>query len=226
MNIVALCDTWLKKRHDVQADKLAATEKVFVQKGKIYNCDKIEERSLEVDNTDHTFIELSYGAGNWFVYNEHWEFPWTKQVVVNNKVVVYDKINWSDFAEPISRYFTVGEVALYQQERLPKTETIKKNAYLLAQELDKVRDWWGSGLLVNSWYRPSAVEKRVGGTGANHPFGYAADIRPAIGSVIDLEKRFEKEWFVTGKWKGGFGRGAKRKGFVHLDLRKRRIWDY
>lgn len=225
MKIIALCDTWLKKKHDVQADQLDTTEKVFVQKDRVYNCEKIEERALQVANTNHSFVELSHNSGSWYIYNEHWELPWTKPLVTPNNTVIYEKIDWTDFAEPISKYFTVGEVALYQQERLPTTETIKKNAYRIAQELDKVREWWGSGLLVNSWYRPHHVEQRVGGSGANHPYGYAVDIRPAVGSVHDLQHKFGKEWYNTGRWKGGYGRGS-RKGFIHLDLRHKRVWDY
>jgi uncharacterized protein YcbK (DUF882 family) len=95
----------------------------------------------------------------------------------------------------------------------------------LAKELDKVREWWGSGLRVTSWYRPPHAESAAKGSFANHPYGFAVDIAPVNGSVQELQRRFEAEWYRTGKWKGGFGRGAK-KGFIHLDLRNRRIWDY
>lgn len=134
-------------------------------------------------------------------------------------------INWYNFDCKISKYFTVGEVALRQNERIPTNPQHQANAIKMALKLDEIREWWGSPLLVNSWYRPPHVERRVGGSGANHPFGYAVDFRPAQGSVWTLQRRFEDEWYNTGKWQGGFGRGAK-KNFLHLDLRHRRIWDY
>lgn len=134
-------------------------------------------------------------------------------------------INWKDFNCKISKYFTVGEVSLHQNERIVTNKQHQSNAIKLANELDKIREWWGSGLIVTSWYRPPAVEKRIGGSGYSHPYGLAVDFKPASGSVWDLQRRFEKEWYNTGKWKGGFGRGAK-KGFIHCDLRDKRCWDY
>lgn len=134
-------------------------------------------------------------------------------------------INWKDFDCKVSKYFTVGEVSLYQAERIITNKQHQSNAIRLALELDKVREWWGSGLIVTSWYRPPSVERRIGGSGYSHPFGLAVDFKPANGSIWDLQKRFEKEWYNTNKWKGGFGRGAKR-GFAHLDLREKRVWNY
>jgi putative chitinase len=143
-------------------------------------------------------------------------------------------VNWSDFTCKVSTYFTTGEVAqglnnrgqyIQYRERIPTNKTHQQNAIRLAKELDKVREWWNDSLLVTSWYRPPAVERRVGGSGYSHPFGLAADIRPANGLVKLFQQRFEKEWYNTGKWNGGFGRGW-RKGFIHCDLRNRRSWDY
>jgi uncharacterized protein YcbK (DUF882 family) len=145
--------------------------------------------------------------------------------LLNKASVKSPIINWNDFNSKISKYFTVGEVSLRQAERLVTNKQHQSNAIRLALELDKVREWWGSPLIVTSWYRPPAVERRIGGSGYSHPFGLAADIKPASGSVWDLQRKFEKEWYNTGKWKGGFGRGSKR-GFIHLDLRERRVWNY
>ena len=134
-------------------------------------------------------------------------------------------VNWKDFNSKVSKYFTVGEVALMQGDRIPKDSKHQANVLRLAAELDKVREWWGSPLVVTSWYRPPHVEKAVGGSGYSHPFGLAADIKPAKGSVVDFQNRFKAEWFDRRLWPGGFGLGAK-KGFIHLDLKNRRIWDY
>lgn len=134
-------------------------------------------------------------------------------------------IDWSDFDSKISEFFTVGEVALHQKDRLPKDPKHRENAIKLAVKLDAIRKWWDSPIIVTSWYRPPHVERAIRGSFANHPFGFAADIKPSNGSIWDFQRRFESEWYNSGKWVGGFGRGAK-KGFIHLDLRHRRSWNY
>lgn len=136
-----------------------------------------------------------------------------------------DKISWSNFDSKVSKYFTVGEVALNQKDRIPVNPEHRRNIVRLAKLLDQVREWWGSPIRVTSWYRPPHVERRVGGSFHTHPFGLAADIAPANGRIAEFQNRFEKEWYQTGKWKGGFGRGAK-KGFVHLDTKNKRVWNY
>jgi putative chitinase len=137
-------------------------------------------------------------------------------------------VDWNNFNSRVSVYFTVGEVCNYETRRIPTDITIKNRILDLAQDLDKVREWWGSAIVSNSWYRPPEVEREVGGSGANHPYGFAADIRPAYGSIWDFQSRFEREWYWPGKWKGGFGKGAN-KGFIHLDKRNwgsPRTWNY
>ena len=46
---------------------------------------------------------------------------------------------------------------------------------------------------------------------------------------MGLERMIERDFYNAGEWNGGFGRGAVRRGFVHLDLNKdfgKRIWNY
>jgi GH24 family phage-related lysozyme (muramidase) len=230
--ITALLDTWLKKDWKKQASQLDDTEKVFVPKEKSYFFEELTENSLETEALEqvrHAKIKLAYGAGEWYLFIEHWKFPWSENTtLIFSDLPEWDDVEWDNWTSPVSKYFTAGEVALYQKERIPTNKTIQQNIIQIARKIDQVRDWWGSPFLVNSWYRPPQVEQRVGGTGANHPYGFAVDIRPNEGSIWDLQSRFEREWFDTGKWQGGFGRGAK-KGFIHLDLRKPnnpRKWNY
>ena len=133
------------------------------------------------------------------------------------------QIDWSNFEAKVSRYFTVGEVTKYEQQRIPQSDEIKENIFVLAQELDKVREAWGSPILVNSWYRPPEVNAAVGGARrSQHLYGTAADVRPANGEIL----RFQR-WLDLGIWQErALGYGASR-GFVHLDLREGRIrWHY
>jgi len=130
--------------------------------------------------------------------------------------------DWGNFKSKVSKYFTVGEVSQNSRERIVYNTVHQANVLRLAAELDKVREAWGHPIGVTSWYRPPAVERRVRGSFANHPFGFAADIYPlGGGSIWAFERWLDKFW---GR-KGGLGYGAK-KGFVHVDLRHYRRWNY
>lgn len=225
--ITALAQTWLKKDYRFSADDLSDDRKVKVEPGKNYKVESCEERDADTEMGGHFRIDLAHGGGTWYIFGEHWQLPW--QVVIDNppaNVPEWNEVNWSDWSQPVSKYFTVGEVTLRSRERIPTQTEIKKNIIKIARKMDEIREWWDAPLAVNSWNRPWAVNTRIGSRAPNHPGGYAVDFRPLKGgSVWDLQKRFEDEWYNTGKWQGGFGRGAK-KGFIHIDLRGRRIWNY
>ena len=228
--IEALGDTWLKKDWKKQASELDDTQKAFVGKGKSYPIQKFQEASLETELAGHALVKLGNGSGQWYLFQKHWQFPWTQQSHKPTLVSLpeWNQVNWQNWSSPVSRYFNVGEVTLCQTRRIVRDTNYQQNVIKIARQLDEVRQWWGSAILVSSWYRPPCVEREVGGSGANHPFGFAVDLYPAQGSIWDFQSRFEQEWYNAGKWQGGFGRGANR-GFVHLDLNPRlgrRIWHY
>lgn len=234
-------DTWLKKSWQSQASDLADNEKVFVKQGKVYQGGLLEfehdpsNDQLQVSGSfseqhGHFQLDMSVnGAGIWFLYGEHWEFADTDIIAPKGGYALpskWEDINWSAMSNPVSRYFTVGEVALNQTARIPTEDAVKANIFKMAQRMDEIREWWGHPLGINSWYRPWHINRAVGSRAPNHPEGTGVDFRPlAGGSVQDMQRRFEQEWFNAGKWQGGFGRGA-RKGFVHLDLRGIRKWNY
>ena len=138
-------------------------------------------------------------------------------------------INWQDMNARVSRYFTVGEVTQKDRRRIPRAGSQEeKNILLLAQELDKVRDAWGSPIGVTSWYRPNSpidINAEVGGVpNSQHITGRAADIYTLDGR----DQQFE-HWLDTVAWKDralGYGVAAGR-GFTHVDLRSGNIrWPY
>ena len=125
-------------------------------------------------------------------------------------------INWRNPDQLISKYFSVREVTQGDPRRIPAPgSTEEQNILLLAKELDKVRAEWGSAIGVTSWYRPTAVNREVGGvSNSQHINGGAADIYSADGR----DQAFES--FFNQHWGGAVGYGvAAGRGFTHVDLR-------
>lgn len=134
-------------------------------------------------------------------------------------------LDWYDMSSKVSKYFTVGEVTNNETRRIPRSADVCNNILTLAKELDKIREAWGSPIIVTSWYRPYSVNKSVGGSRySQHLTGRAVDIYPANGKGLEFEK-----WLDNVAWKDkalGYGQKAGRN-FTHLDLRQGRIrWNY
>jgi uncharacterized protein YcbK (DUF882 family) len=135
------------------------------------------------------------------------------------------QINWQDFRAPVSKFFIVGEVTNFDPRRIPaRGSDVERAVLALAQELDKVRIAWGSGIGVTSWYRPAAINRAVGGVyNSQHILGSAADIYPLDGREYEFELWLDKYW---GNRALGYGQMSDR-GFTHVDLRGGRIrWNY
>jgi uncharacterized protein YcbK (DUF882 family) len=126
------------------------------------------------------------------------------------------QIDWSNFHCKISQYFTVGEVTKGDSRRIPtRGSQVETNILTLAREMDKIRRDWGRPIGVTSWYRPSSVNRSVGGvSNSQHIEGSAADIYTMDGD----EENFER--FISRHWGGAVGYGvASGRGFTHIDLR-------
>jgi putative chitinase len=138
----------------------------------------------------------------------------------NKNDMTKTQINWRNPNQKISELFIVGEVTKGDARRIPQSGgDIERNILQLALELDKIRFEWGSPILVNSWYRPPAVNRAVGGSpNSQHLYGRAADIRPVDpGRLVKFQAWLDQHWY------GGLGYGAAR-GFVHLDMRNNKGW--
>lgn len=226
--------TYLKK-NPLQARFLASNQKKEVKPDKIYG---VEKYSFDY-KSGHYHITLTHQAGDWYIFPEHWYMTWEDGDEILERKPDGDvsdqpfserpelkgktNIQWNNFQEQISKYFTVGEVTRNDIRRIPTDLMTIRNIYALAKELDKVREEWGSPIIVTSWYRPPGINKAVGGaTNSQHIRGSAVDIYPANGNLLALQRWLDKEAWVD----KALGYGAPR-GFVHLDMRKGNIrWNY
>ena len=215
-----------------------------IEKGREFDVEFTEQENDDHEapqSHGHFHIEIGFGAGEWWAFAEHWDLE--SQVIIETPPAVlpeWNQINWNDWKSPVSKYFTVGEVTNMSRARIPKNDRdpvtgatlsetlVKQNIVKVARRLDDIRDAWGP-IGVNSWLRPWPINRRIGSRSSNHPQGSGVDIRCLRGDTIGLERMIERDYYNAGKWDGGLGRGARRRGFVHLDLNPeygRRVWNY
>ena len=223
MLLYAKKDTYIKlKGQGSQASELHDTEKFELLKGE----------SLAINWTrefgDHIKFELETplkGRYNWYIYKPHAKFKKGNEKDVkypipeSNGLDPVQDIDWNNPQSEISKYFRVYEVTQHDKRRIPKNPEHIENILKLAKEVDKIRQEWGSGLIVTSWYRPDRpinINKAVGGVGnSKHIPGLGIDIAPANRDYAGFRK-----FILQMGWKGGVGDGVSTgKGFMHLDAR-------
>lgn len=201
LKLTALTDTFLKKQ-PAQSFDLHDSDKASVKAGRVYTANSLTDLATDA----HSKVQLSHDAGEWYIYTPHWDISYV------NELPTFQEINWSDMSARVSEYFTVGELLRYDRARIPTTHEAQANIFKLALELDKIREAWGSPIIVTSGYRPPSVNARVGGVrNSRHIFGDAADISPTY-NLSGFQTWLDARWF------GALGYGA-RKGFVHIDMR-------
>ncbi len=132
--------------------------------------------------------------------------------------MIYRAINWNDFDSRITPNFTVGEVSNWSANRVVSDPRIADNAIRLARELQKARDFIGRPILINSWYRPPAVNTAIGGaTNSQHLTANAADIRCPDLAYDKFLALFRSDW-------DGYLFSYPLSKFLHVDLRVGSGW--
>lgn len=90
-----------------------------------------------------------------------------------------------------SKYFTWGEALFLKQMNAYAYPTIPQAAEIekLAMKLDEIRDYFNRPIKVNSWLRPDAYNKLIGGaTFSHHRLGSAVDFE-----VIGLDAEYVRQ---------------------------------
>lgn len=197
----AVVETYLKKEPK-QVSALASAETSLAPKGKRYAVMSYKECAADA----HAEVELGSGAGTWFIFEPHW-----RKTGLGGEATAL-VVDWNDFDCRVMPHLTVGEILQFDKRRVPPpNSSVVARLMRTALEYQKVREAWGRGLGVTSFYRPEPINSQVGGVpGSKHTTGEAMDIYPTDRS---LESFYQ---WIRVRWRGGLGDGRYR-GFIHLD---------
>lgn len=132
------------------------------------------------------------------------------------------------FSAKLTPHIAIGEFALNQEERRFAADYQIKTATELAEFLEKVRaHFGGKPLIITSGYRPSSVNRMVGGASSSEHLFDAPDVG-AVDFYIEGADIYKVQEYCDKHWPYSVGYGAP-KGFLHLGIRKGRPrvrWNY
>ena len=126
----------------------------------------------------------------------------------------------------LTNNFTKSEFDCKSGEEMPLD--VLENVKLLAIQLQKIRDYVGKPIRINSAYRSEAHNKAIGGVKTSqHKLGKAADI--TIDTFTPDEVVSIIENMLTNEMLGGFYIGGlgSYNTFTHVDIRdKKARWNF
>lgn len=97
----------------------------------------------------------------------------------------------------LSPHFTLGEATVTNQpyDNSPDSDEDLATLQRTAMRLEVIREFLGGPILINSWYRSTAVNNAVGGVAdSQHKLGEAVDFRcPTFGSPFKICKALESK---------------------------------
>ena len=137
--------------------------------------------------------------------------------------VFFPKVGWVSAGNPVhpGGHFNWGEFTK-NLSRVPQNEIVINQIARLAYYLEDIRSLFGNPtIIINSGYRPPAINSAVGGaSNSQHLYGAAADI------VVSGIKPSEV-YIRLNSWHGSKGGLASSSSFTHVDLRGYRArWSY
>lgn len=134
----------------------------------------------------------------------------------------------SPFSARLTPHISIGEFALYKEDRRFAADYQIKTATELAEFLEKVRaHFGGKPLIITSGYRPPTINRMVGGASSSEHLYDAPDVG-AVDFYIEGADIYKVQEYCDKHWPYSVGYGAP-KGFVHLGMRKGRPrvrWNY
>lgn len=125
----------------------------------------------------------------------------------------------SPFSFKITPHITYGEFALGQEARRFDHQHQCDTASKLAQFLEKVRaQFGGRSIVITSGYRPTAINRAVGGASQSEHLYNAIGVG-AVDFAVDGADIYAVQDWCDQHWPHSLGYGAP-KGFVHLGIRQ------
>lgn len=219
--------TFLKQSPRHQAHELSDDNRVFLTEGRTIKLSQVSP--APEGHIKLTLATPIKGIITWYGYKAHFALEDVEESeeqrlsqplkpLANTNIDTH--IVWSNFGAKIGKYFTVGELLRYDPARIPHTKTVQGNIIKIVKHLDMIREEWGTPIGVTSGYRPSAINRAVGGvSNSQHLTGNAVDIYPVNGMNQRFERWLDENWF------GALGYGQRnRRGFTHLDMRNGKGW--
>jgi len=227
MQLTITRDTYLKSR-PFQSSELDDRQKTAVSAGTQFDIDRYQpspNNHINVVMNDgtshHVFVDHVSIVGNQANNN-----PIEKPSASQPKTGAFKLPGFTStfyLSDPIipRGNFTWSE-ATRNGSRLPADVSIVENILGIAKVMQAVRGHLGDrAITVTSWYRPPAVNRRVGGaSGSYHILGKAVDFAVAGLPPAEVYKRLDPWW-------GNRGGLASARGFTHIDDRGGRArWRY
>ncbi len=134
----------------------------------------------------------------------------------------------SSFNAKLTPHIAIGEFALFKEERRFAADYQIDTAARLAEFLEKVRaQFGGKPIIITSGYRPTAINRMVGGASSSEHLFNDQDVG-AVDFYVKGEDIYKVQTWCDKNWPYSLGYGAP-KGFVHLGMRRGRPkvrWDY
>ncbi|MBD2502749.1 D-Ala-D-Ala carboxypeptidase family metallohydrolase [Anabaena azotica] len=160
-----------------------------------------EEKASTTDDSSDSQPKLNPDAGT--RTGKSMKLPNGEVVYENQYIVAGIPLTWGEATKGCTRIPTISEYV--------------QNAVRLAKVWGKVREKFGSPIVITSGYRPPNVNKAVGGVrNSQHLYFRALDMQPMNGDFRKLWEVLEVSDFV------GLGDAVFRgrnKGFFHGDIR-------
>lgn len=132
-------------------------------------------------------------------------------IFVDKSTPIYPGSNftWGEATKDCTRHI---QPLIVDAKLIINSDEIEAGIIRTARELDRVRKLLGGRpIWVNSWYRPSHINRAVGGSKySRHQYGDAVDIRSNYHSPQQIYR------MLRDVHSGGLGRYF---GFVHIDWR-------